>query len=130
MKTEQIIEAAADAAREKKAEDPVVLDLRGLSSLADYFFICSGKSTRQVKAIAEGIDATLRAGGRRPGRVEGLAESRWVVLDFGDILVHVFLEEARSYYSLETLWGDAPRSGDGASGMGNGEWGMGGPVLI
>ncbi len=121
MKTEQIIEAAAAAAREKKAEDPVVLDLKGLSSLADYFFICSGKNTRQVKAIAEEIDASLRAGGRRPARVEGLAESRWVVLDFGDLLVHVFLAEARSYYSLETLWGDAPRSGDGESEMGNRE---------
>lgn len=109
MESTKIIETAAAAAREKKAEDPVVLDLRGISSLADYFLICSGTNPRQVKAVAEEIDARLRRDGRAPIRVEGLPESRWVVLDCGSVLVHVFQEEARSYYSLETLWGDAPR---------------------
>ena len=109
MENQQILKTAAAAAREKKAEEPVALDLRGLSSLADYFFICGGTNPRQVKAIAEEIEAALRREGRRPLRVEGLADSRWVVLDFGGVLVHVFLRETRTYYSLETLWGDAPR---------------------
>ncbi len=120
MDNQQIIEIAAAAAREKKAQEPVTLDLRGLSSLADYFFICGAANPRQVKAIAEEIDAALSRSGRRPLRVEGLAESCWVVLDFGSVLVHVFSREAREYYSLETLWGDAPRSGNGESGIGNG----------
>lgn len=109
MENQELIKTAAAAAREKKAEKPLALDLRGLSSIADYFFICGGTNPRQVKAIAEEIDASLDRAGRKPIRVEGLPESRWVVMDYGSVLVHVFLQEARSYYSLETLWGDAPR---------------------
>lgn len=109
MKNQQIIKLAVAAAREKKAEELVALDLRGLSSLTDYFFICSAANSRQVKAIAEEIGESLGRASRPPRRVEGLTESRWVVLDFGEVIVHVFLNEARAYYSLETLWGDAPR---------------------
>ncbi len=116
MENLQIIETAAAAAREKKAEEIVALDLRGLSSIADYFLICGGSNPRQVAAIAEEIDASLRRSGCRPIRTEGLSEARWVVLDFGGVLVHVFHREAREYYSLETLWGDAGRLGDGGSG--------------
>jgi arginyl-tRNA synthetase len=118
MENQELIKTAAAAAKAKKAEDPLALDLRGLSSIADYFFICGGTNPRKVKAIAEEIDATLDRAGLKPLRVEGLTESRWVVMDYGGVLVHVFLQEAREYYSLETLWGDAPR-------LGNREWGMG-----
>ncbi len=109
MDNRDLIKAAAAAAAAKKAEDLVVLDLRGLSSLADYFFICGGGNPRQVKAIAEEIESGLARAGRKPLRVEGLPESRWVVIDYGAVLVHVFLQEARDYYSLESLWGDAAR---------------------
>lgn len=109
MENLEIIETAAAAAREKKAEEIVALDLRGLSSIADYFLICGGSNPRQVAAIAEEIDASLRRSGCRPLRTEGLSEGRWVVMDFGGVLVHVFHREAREYYSLESLWGDAGR---------------------
>ncbi len=109
MENLEIIEAAAEAAREKKAEEIVALDLRGLSSIADYFLICGGSNPRQVAAIAEGIEAALRRSGCRPLRTEGLSEARWVVMDFGGVLVHVFHRESREYYSLESLWGDAGR---------------------
>jgi ribosome-associated protein len=118
MENRELIKTAAAAAKAKKAEEPLAFDLRGLSSIADYFFICGGTNPRQVKAIAEEIDAALDRAGLQPLRVEGLTESRWVVMDYGGVLVHVFLQEARDYYSLETLWGDAPR-------LGNGEWGIG-----
>ena len=109
MENLEIIETAVEAAREKKAEEIVSLDLRGLSSIADYFLICGGTNPRQVAAIAEEIDASLRRSGCRPLRTEGLAEARWVVMDFGGVLVHVFHRESREHYSLETLWGDAGR---------------------
>lgn len=85
-----------------------MLDMHGLSSIADVFFLCSAENTRQVKAISEAIEEQLKTAGRRPTRIEGLPEARWVVMDYGDILLHIFLDEARSHYSLETLWGDAP----------------------
>ncbi len=112
MDNPELIRTAAAAAAAKKAEEPISLDLRGLSSIADYFFVCGGTNPRQVKAIAEEIDASLARAGVNPLRVEGLSEARWVVMDYGAVLVHVFLQEAREYYSLETLWGDAPRSGN------------------
>ena len=110
MKTREIIEIAARVCREKKAEDIIALDMRGLSSIADYFFICSAESTRQVKAIVDEIEEELKKAGDRASRIEGLPEARWVVMDYGVILIHVFLAETRAYYSLETLWGDAPRT--------------------
>ncbi len=85
-----------------------MLDMHGLSSIADVFFLCRAENTRQVKAISEAIEEQLKTAGRRPTRIEGLPEARWVVMDYGDILRHIFLDEARSHYSLETLWGDAP----------------------
>jgi len=109
MDNRELIKIAAAAAAAKKAEEPAALDLKGLSSVADYFFICGGSNPRQVKAIADEIDEALAQAGVKPLRVEGLTESRWVVMDYGSVLVHVFLREAREYYSLESLWGDAPR---------------------
>jgi ribosome-associated protein len=101
--------ASAQAAIDKKAENVKILDLRGLSAFTDYFVICSGMSDRQVKAIADSVDYALESGGYSRISVEGYADGRWVLLDFGDIVVHVFLDALRDYYDLETLWADAPR---------------------
>ena len=99
---------AARAALDKRAVGLVVLDVRGISSVTDYFLVCSGRSTTQVEAIADAVRAELKADGVRPLHREGVAESGWILLDYGDVLVHVFLEATRAYYALERLWGDAP----------------------
>jgi ribosome-associated protein len=99
---------AAEAADSKKSFDILVLDLRGLTSIADYFVICSAGSTTQVDAIADGIDHALAQQGSRPSHIEGKPSSTWVLMDYGDVVVHIFDEHTRSYYSLERLWGDAP----------------------
>jgi ribosome-associated protein len=99
---------AARAALDKKALDLIVLDVQGVSTVTDYFLVCSGRSTPHVQSIAEAIRDALKADGIRPLHAEGVAESGWVLLDYGDVLVHVFLEDTRAYYALERLWGDAP----------------------
>jgi ribosome-associated protein len=99
---------AARAALDKKAGDLVVLDVHALSSVADLFLVCSGRSVTHVRTIAEAIQGELKAAGNRPLHTEGTAESGWVLLDYGDVLAHVFLEDTRAYYALERLWGDAP----------------------
>lgn len=101
--------AAATAAAARKAEDVVVLNLAGVSSYCDAFVICSGSNRRQVRAIAEGIREDLRAVGHRALGMEGIDASRWVLIDFGDVVVHVFDEPLRGFYDLDALWGDAPR---------------------
>ncbi len=102
-----LLRLAAEAALAKKASDLVALDLTGLDGVADYFLICSGASEPQVKAIAEEVEDRLRANGARPWHVEGREGRRWVLLDFVDVVVHVFHEKTREYYLLERLWGDA-----------------------
>ena len=101
--------AAARTASEKQGEDVLVLDVRDLITITDYFVIASGSSDRQVKTIAEDVEQALKARGVKPVRVEGEAASRWVLLDFVDLVVHVFHEEERDFYRLERLWIDAPR---------------------
>ena len=101
--------AAARTASEKQGEDVLVLDVRDLITITDYFVIASGSSNRQVKTIAEDVEQALKARGVKPVRVEGEAASRWVLLDFVDLVVHVFHEEERDFYRLERLWIDAPR---------------------
>ena len=97
-----------EAAWDKKADDVVVLDLRGLSDVTDYFIICSGTSDRQVRAIADSIEGRLLSELRvKPKHIEGLQTSNWVLMDYIDFVVHVFLEERRQFYRLERLWGDA-----------------------
>lgn len=105
---ERKVRAAARAALAKKAADLVVLDVHRVSSVADFFLVCSGKSTTHVQTITEAIRDALKEQGVRPRHAEGVAESGWVLLDYGDVLMHVFLEETRAYYALERLWGDAP----------------------
>ena len=93
----------------KKAERVVVLDVRGLTSIADVFIICSGRSNRQVSAIAEAIESFLKDRKIRPLSVEGKGEGHWVLMDYGDVIIHVFYETTRAFYDLEGLWVDAKR---------------------
>ena len=98
---------AAEAALQKKAQDIDILELIGLTVIADYFVICSGESTTQVKAIVDFIEQELLLQGIRPIGREGLNYSHWALLDYGDVVIHVFEKETRDYYSLEKLWMDA-----------------------
>jgi ribosome-associated protein len=103
------IAICVEAARSKKAEELVVLDLRGLSDVTDFFIICHGTSDRQVIAIAESIEEQLhREMGLRPQNIEGRSHAEWILLDYIDFIVHVFVAERREFYRLERLWGDAP----------------------
>lgn len=100
---------AVDAALDKKAREVVVMDVRGVSGVADCFVVCTGESDIQIKAIAEAVKERIReAYGERPWHTEGYDNLQWVLLDYVDLVVHVFSEEKRSFYSLERLWGDAP----------------------
>lgn len=101
---------AVRAAADKKAKDLVVLDVGDFLSITEHFVICSGTSERQVRTIADGVTAKLREeAGSSPLRTEGQPGSGWVLIDYGDFVVHVFTEEMRAYYDLERLWKDAPR---------------------
>ena len=101
---------AAEAASSKTVEPTVVLDVGDLFGITDHFVITSGSNVRQVRTIAEEVELRVKAqGGGPPRYVEGLDDARWVLLDYGPFIVHVFLEEARQYYDLERLWSDAPR---------------------
>ena len=95
---------AVAAAEEKQAKDIVVLDLRGVTSFADFLVICTGNNQRQVQTIADEIDKQLRATGERATSVEGYTQGEWVLADYGDFLVHVFSPAAREFYDLERLW--------------------------
>lgn len=97
------------AALDKKASDLDVLAVEGLTSIADYFIICSAVTERQTNAIYDSIESRLREEeGVKPLYVEGAVPGRWILVDYGDFIVHIFTEECRKYYSLERLWGDAP----------------------
>lgn len=96
-------------ALEKKAYDVALLDVSDLTSLADYFLICTGRSDTQVQAIAQGIEENLKRLGRRLLAIEGVNRGQWVVMDFGDVVVHIFYEPVREFYDLERLWSQAPR---------------------
>jgi ribosome-associated protein len=93
----------------RKAVGVVVLDVHDLTSLADFFIICSGKSNRQVSAIADHVQRELKTAGIRPLSVEGAREGHWVLMDYGYVVIHVFYEPVRQFYDLEGLWADAPR---------------------
>jgi ribosome-associated protein len=103
-------EQAARAASAKKGEDTIILAMGPLLAITDAFVVTSGANDRQVRTIAEEIEAKVKAsGGPAPLRVEGLDDARWVLMDYGDFVVHVFLEETRRFYDLERLWADAER---------------------
>ena len=104
----QLARHLVDVASDKKASDVVLLNVSELTTIADYFVICSGTSERQVQGIAEAILEAGKAEARRPLGVEGATAGRWILVDFGDVIAHVFAPEEREYYKLERLWGDAP----------------------
>jgi ribosome-associated protein len=109
MTPEEITMAVAEFASDAKAEEIVQLDLRGLTSVADYFLICSGRSDRQVKAIHDRIHLGMKnQHDTMPTRVDGVTQGQWVLMDYGDLIVHVFSPETRDFYRLEQLWGEAP----------------------
>ncbi|MGB7297288.1 MAG: ribosome silencing factor [Candidatus Aminicenantales bacterium] len=103
------VRLSVQAGRDKKAEDIVVLDLRELSTFTDFFVIMTGNSTRQNTAISESIEQALKKTRVLPLGVEGRGPAEWILLDYGSYVVHVFSKQARAHYSLEKLWGDAPR---------------------
>lgn len=109
MSKDLSLDMYVQAALGKKAFDLVVLDLRELSSIADAFIICSGRSNRQVSAIGEFIRTKLKEQGVAPLSVEGLKEGHWVLLDYGHVIIHVFYEPVRNFYDLEGLWSDAKK---------------------
>jgi ribosome-associated protein len=115
------LQTAARAAADKKAFQIVGLEVGDLTSYTDNLLICSGASDRQVAAIADEVQRQLKDAGRRPLHVEGQSHAEWVLLDYGDFVVHVFTEERRTYYGLEGLWGDAPKLEADSLGIGETE---------
>lgn len=101
--------ASLKAATSKKALDIVLLDLRELSNITDYFLIISGNSDRHVQSIAEAILENMKKEGHRPLGIEGFTQGKWVLLDYNELVIHVFYEPIRRYYDIEGLWSDAPR---------------------
>lgn len=106
---EEKVALCVSMVEEKKAEEVLVLDLRGVSSVTDYFLICHGSSDRLVQAITDHLLEMMKKKGVRALGVEGYTEGRWILLDFGDLVIHVFFEETRRFYDLERLWGHAPQ---------------------
>lgn len=112
---ETLLQLSYKAADDKRAEDIVVLNMQGISLLADYFIICHGNSDRQVQAIAREIQDKALENGHEVKRIEGFDTARWILVDLGDVVAHVFHKDERAFYNLERLWGDAPQlevSGD------------------
>ncbi len=105
--TKRLARQLAKYSLEKKAFDVMIMDLRKLTDITDFFVLCSADSDTQVKAIVDHIDEKMRERKIKPWHVEGYENLRWVLLDYVDVVVHVFVKETREYYSLETLWGDA-----------------------
>jgi ribosome-associated protein len=103
------IRAAVEAAQDKQAVDITVLNLSGAGAFAEYFLLCSGQSQPQIQAIGEAIEQRLHREGRRVAHREGRSSAEWVLLDYGDFVVHIFSERARQYYDLERLWRSAER---------------------
>lgn len=109
MTSEELAVKMAEVADNKRAQDIAVLNMQGISVMADYFIICEGNSERQVEAIARDLKEEAGKEEIPVRRIEGLEQARWVLIDLGDVIVHVFHREERDYYQLEKLWGDAPR---------------------
>jgi len=108
MDNQELLKIAVKAADDKRAEDILALNMKGISLIADYFIICHGNSDKQVQAIAREMKEKAQEKGYDVKRIEGFDEARWVLIDLGDVVAHVFHRDERSYYNLERLWGDAP----------------------
>jgi ribosome-associated protein len=109
LNPELILDSIGELAADRKAENVVALDLRGMVGYADYLLICTGRSDRQARAIHDGIHLGMKDRHRLlPRRVEGFSEGRWILLDYLDVVVHVFTPDTREHYRLEQLWGEAP----------------------
>ncbi len=108
MNGKELLQVAAKAADDKRAEEILVLDMKGISLISDYFIICHGNSDKQVQAIAREMKEKVEENGATVRRMEGFDEARWVLVDMGDVVAHIFHKDDRSYYKLERLWGDAP----------------------
>lgn len=107
MNSEEIIKKAAVLANDKKAEDIIVMDVRKLTIPTDYMLICTGRVSQHLKAIQDNIVDNLRDLGAKPWHIEGTKEHSWILLDYVNVVIHIFLPETREFYSLERLWGDA-----------------------
>lgn len=107
LSPKQIALLAADAVKDKKAKDVVILNIEEISVVCNYFIICTGLSSTQVKAIAENTEQKLKEHGITKLRMEGFRDAHWVLIDFGTVVVHIFQESDREFYNLERLWGDA-----------------------
>ena len=106
---EALVELAVQAMQDKKAKDIVRIDMREVSEITDYFLVCTGESDLQIKAIVDAVEQGVKGEtGERPWRTEGYEHRQWVVIDYVDVVVHVFDKERRGYYNLERLWADAP----------------------
>lgn len=106
---EQLVQVIGEALLEKKAEQIIKIDVRGLSTITDYFIVCHASSDTQIKALANNVvKKTAEELDDKPVRKEGLQTKRWVTLDYADVMVHIFLEELRNYYQIEKMWMDAP----------------------
>lgn len=109
MTSNEMVKKIARFLSEKKAKDIIALEIRELTTIGDYFVIASGGSDTQVKALSDAVEEGLSALGEEPRRIEGYQSGMWIVLDYYDVIVHIFHEQAREFYGLERLWADAPR---------------------
>jgi ribosome-associated protein len=106
----ELAQRCVQFAEDKKALDPIILDLHDISTIADYMVICSAQSEPQIKAIANGVTMALKADfDRAPLAIDGFPTSQWIVIDYGDVMLHIFHEQKRGVYALEDLWSDAPQ---------------------
>ncbi len=108
MKSEKLATLVSQSARDKKAYNVIILNLKESSPITDYFVICSGESQLHIRAIADQVIEDLKKQGEKPWHVEGYPHADWILLDYIDVVVHVFCQKTREYYALERLWGDAP----------------------
>ncbi|MDY0396742.1 ribosome silencing factor [Virgibacillus halophilus] len=109
MNVKEMLSLAAQACDDKRAEEIIALDMEHISLIADYFLICHGSNERQVQAIARAVKEKMEENDISIKRMEGFEQARWILVDIGDIVCHIFHRDERSYYNLERLWGDAPR---------------------
>jgi ribosome-associated protein len=109
LESNELARTIVQIVEDKKAEDIIMLDIRELSIIADYFVICTGTSERQVRALAREVDEQLGKQGIEPLHIEGMTDARWVLLDYNNVIVHIFDPVTREYYRLDKLWAEAPR---------------------